>query len=391
MSSNPDDICPRPSQMPQGHAQPLAAPIWPASVYRCDSPQQALGLLSGDLEGYVYQRDGHPNAEVLAEKCRQLHGADRAMITSCGMSALAAVALSQLNQGDHAVLSNQLYGRSLDLLDGQMRRLGVQASVVDTCNLDEVAATMRKETRLVLVETITNPLLRVSNIAALSELAHANDALLVVDNTFASPVICRPLQLGADVVVESISKIVNGHSDVMLGMVCGRERDWENIPSMVSIWGLASGPFDCWLAARGLATLPLRARGASENALAVAEFLSGQEKISRVCYPGLANHADHAIAAAQFGNLFGFMVTFDLAGELPAAERFITAAAEIPFCPSLGEVSTTLSHPASTSHRGLSPAERRALGIHEGTIRLSVGVESQQHILASLESALAAV
>ncbi len=390
MNDNPNDTCPRPVPLPHLPAAPHAPPIWPASVYHCDSPEQAAALLSGEMAGYVYQRDGHPNADLLAEKLKRLHGAERAMITSCGMSALAAVVLSQLKAGDHVVVSNQLYGRSLDLLVGESPRLGATCEVVDTCDLAAVEKLLRPETKLIVAETISNPLLRVADIAALADLAHGKKARLVIDNTFASPIVCRPLEHGADMVVESISKSINGHSDVMLGAVCGKAEHWDDVPRMISIWGLASSPFDCWLAARGLATLHLRAKAACDNAQTVAEFLLQQTaKVTSVRYPGLPTHPDHELSKRQFGGLGGAIVTFDLAGELPAAEKFITAIAdEIPFCPSLGELSTTLSHPASTSHRNQSPQQQATLGITGGTIRLSVGTESAGFAIDALSRAL---
>jgi len=390
----PEDICSRPGESPATATAPQAAGIFPASVWQCESPQQALALLRGEAEGYIYQRDGHPNADMLAAKLRELHRAERVMITSCGMSAMAAVALSQLEAGDHIVVSDQLYGRSLDLLAGQAPRLGAACEAVDTCHLEAVQAAVTNKTKLLVVETISNPLLRVADIAVLAEIAHARGAKLVVDNTFASPILCRPLEHGADFVVESVSKSINGHSDVMLGALCGRETDWQNIPSMVSIWGLASSPFDCWLASRGLMTLHLRAKAAAANAQAVADFLVEQSSVERVRYPGLPVHPDHALARRQFdarggATLFGAMVTFDLAGALPAAERFIAAIAdEVPFAPSLGEVSTTLSHPASTSHRNQTTQQQAALGITGGTIRLSVGAEAAASIIAALGRAL---
>lgn len=391
MNNDPNDICPRPQPTPRMSAAPHAAPIWPASVYHCDSPEQAAALLSGETAGYVYQRDGHPNADMLAEKLKRLHGAERAMITSCGMSALAVVVLSQLKAGDHVVVSNQLYGRSLDLLVGESPRLGATCDVVDTCDLAAVEKLLWHKTKLIVAETISNPLLRVADIAALADLAHRTNARLVIDNTFASPIVCRPLEHGADIVVESISKSINGHSDVMLGAVCGKAADWEDVPRMISIWGLASSPFDCWLAARGLATLHLRAKAACAGALAVAEFLVEQfSQVANVRYPGLTTHPDHELSVRQFGgDFFGAIVTFDLLGELPAAQKFIAAIAdEIPFCPSLGELSTTLSHPPSTSHRNQTPQEQAALGITGGTIRLSVGTESAGFIIDALAKAL---
>jgi cystathionine beta-lyase/cystathionine gamma-synthase len=287
------------------------------------------------------------------------------------------------------VVSHQLYGRSLDLLVGQTPRLAATCSTVDTCDLAAVKAALTPQTKLLVVETISNPLLRVADIRALAALAHQNDTKLVVDNTFASPIVCRPLEYGAELVVESLSKSMNGHSDVMLGAVCGYERDWANVSKMISIWGLASSPWDCWLAQRGLATLAVRAQTAAATALAVAEALTELAGVANVRYPGLSSHPDHKLAAQQFGDLFGSMVTFDLAGGLVAAKRFITAVSDtIPFCPSLGEVSTTLSHPASTSHRNQSPEAQANLGITGGTIRLSVGLESPEFILSALRQAI---
>jgi cystathionine beta-lyase/cystathionine gamma-synthase len=349
--------------------------------------------LAGEMQGYVYSRDGHPNAELLAEKCRELHGASRAAICGSGMSALAVAALAQLAAGDHLLVSDKLYGRSSQLLTSELGRLGIIGTLVDTNDLKATEAAITPSTRLVVVETITNPLLRVSHLAALAELAHAKGARLLVDNTFASPVLCRPLEFGADLVVESLTKIMNGHSDVLLGLLCGRDDCWVRVPLVLSAWGLSSSPFDCWLAGRGLGTLALRIERAAANALTAARFLSTHVKVSLVHYPGLPAHPDHELAQKQLSGRFGHVVTFNLAGGRAegraAAERFITAARRIPFCPSLGDLSTTLSHPASTSHRSLSPEAREAQGISEGTIRLSVGIESSEAVLEALEEGLA--
>ena len=385
-----EDLCPRPDRLPRLTTEPLVPPIYPAAVYRCENPQQAAELLAGDCFGYVYSRDGHPNADLLAEKCRQLHEAERAAISGTGMGALALALLALLQQGDHVIVSQHLYGRSLQLFTGEWARLGVPSSVVDTCNLAATQAAFTPRSKLLIVETITNPLLRVSDIAALAQIAHQNRARLLVDNTLAGPLVCRPLQLGADLVMESLTKGINGHSDVNLGLLCGRAADWDRVPLVLSAWGLASSPFDCWLAARGLGTLALRAQKSDTNALAVAQFLAGQAQIKEVLYPGLPQHADHQLAQRQFGSRFGSLVTFTLRGGTAAADRFIRSCVQIPFCPSLGDLSTTLSHPESTSHRGLTAAERAALGIEGGTIRLSVGIESPAVIEAALGAGFAA-
>ena len=384
-----DDICPRPQRLPPQSTQPHAPPIYLSSVYECRDPAQADALLGGREQGYVYARDGHPNADLLAEKCRQLHDTERAAIAGSGMAALAVVVLSQLAPGDHVVVSDQLYGRTLLLFSGEAARLGITSTQVDTCDLTAVEQAINARTRMIVVETISNPLLRVADLAALAKLAHAHGATLLADNTFASPAVCRPRQWGADWVMESLTKIMNGHSDVILGLLCGPAARWQRVPAVLSTWGLASAPFDCWLAMRGLGTMALRVERASTNALAAARLLADSPAVTAVYYPGLTDHPAHTVARRQFGEHFGSIVSFTLTGGVDAARAFIAAAHRIPFCPSLGELSTTLSHPESTSHRALAPEERSRLGIAGGTIRLSVGIESTSAVLAALAEGLA--
>ena len=208
--------------------------------------------------------------------------------------------------------------------------------------------------------------------------------MLIVDNTFATPVLCRPLELGATMVVESLTKMIGGHSDITLGLVCGTG-DWlPQVSQIVSIWGLASNPFDCWLAERGLATLELRMRAASANAAALADWLAGQRGVSRVVYPGRAEHPDHALAPRVLREGFGNMLCFELDGGREAVNRFLRSAPGIPFSPSLGHTATTCSHPGATSHRYVSPAEKKRQGISDGLIRLSVGIESIESIKAEM-------
>lgn len=387
MSERPDDLCPRPPQLPPQPCPPHAPPLLLSSVYECASPDQAEALLSGQSPGYVYARDGHPNADMLAEKCRALHGAERAVVVGSGMAATAAALLSQLQAGDHLVASNQLYGRSLTLLVQETARLGIASTVVDTCDLAATRAACTAKTRLIVAETITNPLLRVSDVAGLAHVASQVGARLLIDNTFAGPVLCRPLELGAELVMESVTKTINGHSDVVLGVLCGPAALWSRVPTVVSTWGLASAPFDCWLALRGLGTLAVRIERACQSALAVARSLVGHPAVSAVHYPGLPDHPQHSLARAQFGEQFGTIVTLTLRGGTPEATAFIQRSG-IAFCPSLGELSTTLSHPESTSHRALSPSARAALGIEGGTLRLSIGIESTDWILSAVQRGL---
>jgi cystathionine beta-lyase/cystathionine gamma-synthase len=387
---NPDDLCPQPPRPVVSETQPLAPAIYPTSVWICADPEQADALLDGEQEGYVYQRDRHPNADALADKCRALHAADAAVVTSSGMAALSLALLAQTEPGDRILVSRIVYGRTLQLLDVEARRWGVAAELFDPLDARSCDQAFSRPAKLVVVETISNPMLRVPDLADLARRAHDSDGLLLVDNTFATPVLCRPLEFGADLVMESITKMMNGHSDVMLGLLAGTQRVWSRVPPLLVTWGFSSSPWDCWLALRGLATLPLRIRRASDNALQAARWLDSHPAVEHVHYPGLPQHPDHGRAAGQLDRGFGSIVTFALSGGREAARRFIQAVApQIPFCPSLGEISTTLSHPASTSHRALTAAQRAALGVVDGTIRLSCGVESPEFIVQALAGGLA--
>jgi len=388
-SQQADDICPRMSAAPVTPTVPAAPAIYPATVWQCEDIQQASQLLSGEIDGYVYQRNRHPNSDTLAEKCRQLHQADHAAITSSGMSALALAMLTQTQNGGHILLSNQLYGASSQLIATEGSRLGISSTSVDFCDLDAINRAVTANTNMLVVETIANPRLRVANIAAIAEIAEKNSAALLVDNTFATPRLCQPLKRGAHLVMESLSKMMNGHSDVLLGLLVGRDSHWSQVEAARATWGLSSSPFDCYLAERGLTTMPLRVDRACSNALAVAEFLAERKDVVTVDYPGLANHPDHKIAQEQFGNRFGSIVTFELQGEQDRADKFIKAAKNIPFCPSLGESATTLSHPLSTSHRSLSEQQLKQIGITSNTIRLSIGIESPEFVIAAIEEAFA--
>jgi cystathionine beta-lyase/cystathionine gamma-synthase len=349
-----------------------------------------LSFVSGGngQAGYVYRRDGHPNGDALVAECCRLHAVECGISVSSGMSALAAAVLAVAKSGDHLLLSNRLYGKTGHLVGSEFARLGVSSSQVDVRDFDATRAALQPNTRLLIVETIANPCLEVADLGRLAQIAHDAGALLLVDNTFATPFVCRPAEFGTDFVMESLTKMMNGHSDVILGYLGGRTGVWERVPGVVSAWGTCSNPLDCWLALRGLGTLLLRMKQACENALRAAEFLTSRRGVERVNYPGLSTHSEHDLANRQFGGRFGSLVTFHLR-DGAAAEKFISAAKRIAFCPSLGELSTTLSHPASTSHRGLSVQQRADLGITDGTIRLSVGIEPTGDLLSALAEGLA--
>ncbi|MBM3999125.1 MAG: hypothetical protein FJ297_06205 [Planctomycetes bacterium] len=384
-----DDICPRPETPRPTPATPLAPPLYPSTVWRCASPDDANALMAGECDGYAYQRDGHPNADMLADKCRRLHEADHATITSSGMAALALALVSQTGPGDRVLVSRHVYGKTLQLLESEGRRWGLETERFDPFDEPNCDAALDRSVRLVVVETVSNPRLRVPDLARLSDRVDRAGGRLLVDNTFASPILCRPLRHGAHLVMESVTKMMNGHSDAMLGLLCGRAGTWEAVPRLSATWGFASSPWDCWLALRGLASLHVRMARACDNAMAIARMLAAHARVAQVDYPGLETHPDHERARTQFADRFGSMVTFTLKGGALAANRFIEAVRnDIPFCPSLGEISTTLSHPQSTSHRGLSETERAELGVSGGTIRLSCGIESTEFVERTLGDAL---
>lgn len=395
MQRGPQEICSEQTEIPLFGSLPSRPAIHTSTAYLCESPREADERLGGKRPGYVYQRDGHPNAAALAEKCRRLHGenSSHAVVTSSGMSAISLAMISQLSTGDHILLSHRLYGRTAILVEQELSRFGIEFSFADFCNLDQVSEQCRPNTRMLVVETISNPKLRVVDFGALAEIAKSRNALILVDNTFASPIVCRPFDFGADLVVESLTKIMNGHGDTTLGLLSGTEAVWERVPAALSSWGMTSGPFDCWLAERGVSTLFLRMSSAANTAKILAERLSSHPQILDVAFPGLQSHPDRAIAVRQFSSLngetcFGNMITIEVNGGIEGATRFIEATKEIPFCPSLGELMTTLSHPFTTSHRNLNSSQLAKLGISGGTIRFSIGLESADFIESAIATAL---
>jgi cystathionine gamma-synthase len=370
-----------------GPTVPLVPPLYQSSVYTLPDLDALERVQGGEESGFIYARDAHPNARRLAARLAEWEGAAWGLVTGSGMGAISAVVLATVRQGSRIVASHRLYGRTTQLFQ-QLADLGVQTTFVDTSDLAAVGRALETPARLLFVETLSNPLLRVADLKGLAELAHAVGCLLVVDNTFATPVLVRPLDLGADLVMESLTKMIGGHADVTLGLVCGRGELLAELAQVSSIWGLASNPFDCWLAERGLATLPLRMRTASANAAVLADWLAAQPGVARVVYPGRRDHPDHELASHLLHDGFGNMLCFDLAGGREAVNHFLRRAPGIPFSPSLGNTTTTCSHPASTSHRYVSPAERQRQGITDGLVRLSVGVEEVEEIRRELARGL---
>jgi cystathionine beta-lyase/cystathionine gamma-synthase len=379
---------PQPPRLDLGASRPLVPPLYQSAVYTLPDLDALDRISNAEAPGFIYARDAHPNARLLAARLAEMESAEWGLVTSSGMSALSGILLATLQHGGRVVASNRLYGRTAQLLHQELARFGVQTTFVDTNDLHQVEQALRQPARLLLVETLSNPLLRVADLPALVRLAHDASALLVVDNTFATPVLTRPLELGTDLVMESLTKMIGGHSDVTLGLVCGKTDLLPELTQVASIWGLSANPFDCWLVDRGLATLELRMRAASASALALADWLAEQHGVSRVIYPARRDHPDHDLAGRVLIGGMGNMLCFDLSGGRDSVNRFMHRATGIPFSPSLGHTATTCSHPATTSHRYVSPAEKTRQGITDGLIRLSVGVEDLETIQREMSKGL---
>ena len=371
-------------------SRPVATPISPSVVYASDTPDGLDAQYEGRARGWTYSREGHPNAAVLGGLVDALEGISDGIVTGSGMAAVTAVMMALLERGDHVLGGDQLYGRSLRLMAEELPRLGFETSLADPTDAAAFAAAVRPETRLILVEAVSNPTLRVADMEAIARLAREARALLVVDNTFTTPAGFSPFEHGADVVIHSITKLLAGHSDAMLGYAAARDVEIARRLSVTAVTlGLTPSPFDCWLAERGLYTFELRFRAACEGAARLADALAETPGVARVIYPGRADHPDRARAEALLRSP-GNMVSFEIEGGRRAANALTAAAPAIAFAPTLGDVATTLSHPASSSHRGLSPQAREALGITEGFFRVSVGVEPPETLIGELRQAVAA-
>ncbi len=381
----------RRGRWPASATRPLVTPIWPAVAWEAEDADALDATYEGGAAGYTYAREGHPNWSVLAEKLDWMEGAAGGVVTGSGMAAVGAVFLATLARGDHVVAGDQLYGRSLRLLREELPRMGVEVSFVDPTDGAAFAAALRPETRLALVEVVSNPTLRVADMEAIAAACRARGVALAVDNTFTTPETYRPIPGGADYTIQSVTKLLAGHADVTLGYVGAREPEAaRRVYDIVASWGMTPSPFDCWLAERGLHTFALRYARAEANAARLADHLAGLAGVERVIYPGRPDHPDHNRAMALLGGHGGHMVSFRLRGGRAAANRFLRAAEHLPFAPTLGDVATTLSHPASSSHRGMSAAAREALGITEGFVRVSVGIEDPELLLPEFGEAVAA-
>lgn len=378
--------------LPESATAPLVAPLALSVAYVAESPDALDALYEGHDQGFSYAREGHPNAAALGADIAAREGLAHGVVTGSGMAAIGAALLATLGAGDHLLAGAALYGRSLRLLREDLPRLGIATSLADATDARAMEAALRPQTRAILIEPVSNPLLRVADLEGIAALARARGLTLIVDNTFPTPAMLRPAAHGADIVVHSVTKLLAGHSDATLGWVgTNAPARHASIEAAATTWGMTASPFDCWLAARGLLSFELRQARAAQSAAAIAAHLGGAPGVARVIYPGRPDHPDHARARALFGGQWGNMVSFELRGGRAAANAFVRAARGLAFAPTLGDISSTLSHPASSSHRGLSAEARAQAGLGEGVLRLSVGVEPEATLLAEITAGLAAV
>jgi cystathionine gamma-lyase/cystathionine beta-lyase/cystathionine gamma-lyase/homocysteine desulfhydrase len=359
----------------------VTVPIYPTSTY----VQQGIG----ENKGYEYSRVSNPTRARLEENLAALEGGVAARVFASGMAAIHAVA-SMLKSGDHVVCGNDLYGGTPRLFNQVMTGFGLEFSYLDTSDAGNVERTIRKNTRMVFVETPTNPLMRLSDLAAVSAICRGKKVALVVDNTFMSPYFQQPLALGADMVVHSTTKFLNGHSDGLGGVVvCAHQEDADKLAFLQKAAGAILSPFECWLVLRGVKTLAARMEVHDRSGRIVADFLTKHNKVKAVHYPGLPDHPEHALAKRQMSG-FGAMITFET-GSLKNANRMLKRLRVCSLAESLGGVETLISHPATMTHAGLGARGRKAIGITDGMVRISVGIEDVDDILDDLDGALKAI
>ena len=342
----------------------------------------------GSAEGLRYPRYGNsPNAELVQARLAALEGAEASVLLGSGMGATACALMALLRPGDHLIASAWVYGGTAALLTEEFAVLGIDVSLIDPTETRSWRKKMRKTTRAIFLETPVNPTCRVLDLRPVSYATKEAGIALVVDSTFASPVNLRPLEHGADVVIHSATKFLNGHHDVIGGAVCGTAPYIEEVRRKMMVWGQAPDPFAAWLLERGLKTLDVRVRRQNENAMAIAEWASERKEVRRVHYPGLESHPDHETARTMLDG-FGGMLAIELTGGARAADRFLRRLRIFRHAPSLGGVDSLVSEPRYTSHAHLTASQREAAGIPDGFLRLSVGIESADDLIADLEQAL---
>lgn len=368
--------------------------LYLTSGYVQSSAESQARRFAGEEEGDTYGRSGNPTVRSMEQRLAALEGSQACMATASGMSAILLMCFSLLKAGDHVVFSQSMFGSTIKLIGSEFARFGVESTAVPQTDLAAWKAAIRPNTRLLFAETPTNPLTEVCDIAALADLAHNAGALLAVDNCFATPALQRPIDMGADIVMHSGTKYLDGQGRVMAGALCASEQLVnEKFLPVQKNGGMVLSPFNAWVVLKGLETLDLRMRAQSALTLELANWLRGHPAVAKVYYPGLAEHPQHAMAMKQMSGLGGAVLSFDVKADSPEQARarafhVLDALQTLSLCTNLGDTKTLLTHPASTSHGKLSEAQRQAAGIGQGLIRVAVGLEHPQDVQADLARGL---
>ena len=369
-------------------SRPLIAPIYQTNVYVFEDMDTVESVWEHKQPGFVYGRYGTANHAMLEELVAALEGAEAAVACASGMGATTALLFGLFERGDHIVAARDLYGTTAAFFADEGRRLGIETDFVDATDAGQILAALRKNTRAVFVEAISNPLLRLVDLPAVSGELRRCGVELIVDASMASPAVFRPIEHGADIVVHSLTKFISGHGDVTGGLVLGRADAMARVRDAMIRAGANLGPFDAWLATRGARTLAVRLERQSASALALAGYLERHPAVLRVHYPGLPSHPQHGLARRLMPRIQGAMLSLDLRGGAMAVERFMGRARLLEFAPSFGDVATTWTYPARTSHRRVSAEEQSIMGIGPGLVRVSVGLEDVNDLMADFEQAL---
>lgn len=362
--------------------------LYLTSSFVFDSAAQAAARFSGEEEGCVYSRFSNPTVFAFQERLAALEGAEAAVATASGMAAIMSLVMAHLKAGDHVVVSNGLFGATLQLFNNIFSRFGIETSCVAQTDVAAWAAAIRPNTRLFFLETPSNPLTEIADIRALSDVAHAHGILVAVDNCFCTPILQRPLELGADLVVHSATKYLDGQGRVLGGAVAGPKKLTDEVFKFLRTAGPTLSAFNAWILLKGLETLQIRMEAQSARALQLAQWLEAHPAVARVYYPGLASHPQHALAQRQQRS-GGAIVSFEVKGGRAEAWRVVDACRLLSITANLGDTKTTLTHPASTTHGRISPEARAAAGISEGLLRIAVGLEAVEDLQADLERGLA--
>lgn len=369
----------------------ISVPIYQSSTFTFHSAEQGAARFLGQDKGYIYTRIGNPTTRALEDNIAYLENGFGGLATASGMAAITTTLMALLEQNSHIISTNAVYGPSRMIVENEFSRFGVEYDFIDTSNIKNIEKCLKSNTKLLFVETPSNPTMILTDIEACAELARENGFILVVDNTFASPIVQRPLDLGADIVIHSLTKFLNGHSDVVGGIIIPKEEEFFlRIKKVLPLLGGTMDPHQAWLILRGVKTLALRLEKNQENSIKLAEYLKNHVKVKWINYPGLENHPQHSLAKKQM-NGFGSILSFGLNGGFEAGRKLINAVKLCTLAVSLGGVESLIQHPASMTHAGVPKKEREKAGINGDLIRLSVGCEGYEDLKEDLEQALAQI